>query len=71
VGNLQEVEKLALTKYLLPNQRGPVNMRQLTMDIYLKHLKARYFRTNRKGKSQILMNFARLAACIESMPSGY
>lgn len=32
-------------------------MRQLTMDIYLKHLKARYFRSNRKGKSQILNEF--------------
>ncbi len=32
-------------------------MGQLTMDIYLKHLKARYFRSNRKGKSQILNEF--------------
>lgn len=32
-------------------------MRQLTMDIYLKHLKARYFRSNRKGKSRILDEF--------------
>lgn len=32
-------------------------MRQLTMDIYLKHLKARYFRSNRKDKSRILNEF--------------
>jgi hypothetical protein len=32
-------------------------MRQLTMDIYLKHLKARYFKSNRKDKSRILNEF--------------
>jgi hypothetical protein len=38
---------------MLPRRRT-VMMRQLTMDEYLKHLKARYFRTDRKGKSRIL-----------------
>ena len=42
---------------MLPNKERTVTMRQLTMDIYLKHLKAHYFRTNRKGKSQILNEF--------------
>lgn len=32
-------------------------MRQLSMEVYLKHLKARYFRANRKGKAQILNEF--------------
>jgi hypothetical protein len=32
-------------------------MRRLNMDIYLKHLKARYFRTNRQGKAQLLDEF--------------
>ncbi len=32
-------------------------MGQLTMDIYLRHLKTRYFRSNRKNKTQILNEF--------------
>lgn len=32
-------------------------MGDLTMDIYFKHLKARYFKTNRKGKGLILDEF--------------
>jgi len=32
-------------------------MRQLTMDIYLRQLKTRYFQADRKGKSQILNEF--------------
>lgn len=32
-------------------------MGQLDMSIYIRHLKARYFRANRKGKSQILDEF--------------
>lgn len=32
-------------------------MGQLEMSVYLKHLKARYFRANRKGKSRILDEF--------------
>lgn len=32
-------------------------MRRLNMDIYLKHLKARYVRSDRKGKSMILDEF--------------
>lgn len=32
-------------------------MGQLDMSVYLKHLKARYFRANRKSKSQILNEF--------------
>jgi hypothetical protein len=34
-----------------------VTMGQLDMSVYIKHLKARYFRANRKGKSQILNEF--------------
>src|SRR5579872_6409257 len=34
-----------------------VNMGQLDMSMYLKHLKMRYFKANRKGKSQILNEF--------------
>lgn len=34
-----------------------VTMGQLDMSVYLKHLKSRYFRANRKGKSQILNEF--------------
>lgn len=32
-------------------------MGQLDMSVYIRHLKARYFRANRKGKSQILDEF--------------
>src|SRR3990167_347515 len=32
-------------------------MGQLDMSVYIRHLKARYFRANRKGKSQILSEF--------------
>jgi hypothetical protein len=32
-------------------------MEQLDMSVYIRHLKARYFRANRKGKSQILNEF--------------
>jgi hypothetical protein len=34
-----------------------VAMGQLDMSVYIRHLKARYFRANRKGKSQILNEF--------------
>ena len=32
-------------------------MRQMTMEIYLKHLQTRYWRANRKGKAKILNEF--------------